>query len=134
MICTNFWNLPDKHRQPVFLICCICDCMGPCHCWCRMDVLERKIGKKTKVKFHVTCQNKLTQTASVIRSTQIASVIRLTQIASVSLICYLVQIFKYSQLQNLLMQVQVVTVQAINALKGTLKGHYGDIKGTLRGY
>ena len=32
------------------------------------------------------------------------------------------------------MQVQVVTVQAINALKGTLKGHYGDIKGTLRGY
>ena len=85
--------------------------MGPCHCWGRMDVLERKIGKKTKVKFHVTCQNKLTQTASVIRSTQIASVIRLTQIAyvirltqiasvtrltqiaSVSLIRYLVQIF-----------------------------------------
>ena len=32
------------------------------------------------------------------------------------------------------MQIQVVTVQAINALKGTLKGHYGDIKGTLRGY
>ena len=35
------------------------------------------------------------------------------------------------------MQVQdfngVVTVQAINALKGTLKGHYGDIKGTFKG-
>ena len=31
------------------------------------------------------------------------------------------------------MQVQVVTVQAINALKGTLKGHYGDIMGTLGG-
>ena len=127
MICTNFWNLPDKHRQPVFLICCICDCMGPCPCWCRMDVLERKIGKKTKVKFHVTCQNKLTQTASVIRSTQIASVIRLTQIASVSLICYLVQNF-------VILSVAKFANAGTSSNSSSHQRFKGNIKGTLWGH